>query len=193
MLDKLSGKRTGFYNTVNSDMSSNVILSLVKQDSLLWIGTDGGGINILDPETGSVNILTHRQADERSFPGTSIKVLYKDSNNAIWAGSVRNGVINIKRSMVCTFTDVPLGSPYGLSNPTVLCLYQKPGSPYIWIGTDGEGINRLDTRTYTFTHYPETRYAKVASIAEFGGGKLLLSLYTRGFFLFDMDSGNLGL
>lgn len=189
--DKLSGKRTGFYNTVNSDMSSNVILSLVKQDSLLWIGTDGGGINILDPETGSVNILTHRQADERSFPGTSIKVLYKDSNNAIWAGSVRNGVINIKRSMVCTFTDVPLGSPYGLSNPTVLCLYQKPGSPYIWIGTDGEGINRLDTRTYTFTHYPETRYAKVASIAEFGGGKLLLSLYTRGFFLFDMDSGNL--
>ena len=189
--DKISGRRTAFYSTQNSGLNNNVILSLVEQDSLLWIGTDGGGINILDPNTGRVTILTHRQADERSFPSTSIKTLYKDSNNDIWAGSVRNGVINVRKSMIGSFSDVPLGNPYGLSNPTVLCLYQEDGSPYVWIGTDGEGINRLDTRTFAFTHYPQTRHVKVSSIVGYSHDRLLLSLYAKGLFLFDPHSGGL--
>lgn len=46
------GKLLATYTTHNSSLSNNVVLSLAEREGEIWIGTDGGGINILDPETG---------------------------------------------------------------------------------------------------------------------------------------------
>ena len=46
------GKLLATYTTRNSSLSNNVVLSLAEREGQIWIGTDGGGINILDPETG---------------------------------------------------------------------------------------------------------------------------------------------
>ena len=35
------------FNMHNSNLSHEVVLCMEEQDSLLWMGTDGGGINIL--------------------------------------------------------------------------------------------------------------------------------------------------
>ena len=46
------GRPLASYTTHNSDLSNNVVLSLAEREGKIWIGTDGGGINILEPETG---------------------------------------------------------------------------------------------------------------------------------------------
>ena len=46
-----NGKQLASYTTRNSSLSNNVILSLAERENKLWIGTDGGGINILNPKT----------------------------------------------------------------------------------------------------------------------------------------------
>ena len=102
-----NGKQLASYTTRNSSLSNNVILSLAERENKLWIGTDGGGINILEPETGQLSLLEHIPGrDNYSLPANSILSLYNDRNNNIWAGSIRNGLISIREVSMVTYTDV---------------------------------------------------------------------------------------
>ena len=125
------------YVTGNSKLNNNVVLCMIEKDSHIWIGTDGGGINILDPETHEISILEHVPGDKYSFTCNSILSLYNDANNNMWVGSIRNGLIGIKEVSMKTYAEVPLGDCKGLSDNTVLCLYRDPSEDEIWIGTDG--------------------------------------------------------
>ena len=46
-----NGKQLASYTTRNSSLSNNVILSLAERENKLWIGTDGGGVNLFKPLT----------------------------------------------------------------------------------------------------------------------------------------------
>lgn len=184
-----NGKQLASYTTRNSSLSNNVILSLAERENKLWIGTDGGGINILEPETGQFSLLEHIPGrDNYSLPANSILSLYNDRNNNMWAGSIRNGLISIREASMLTYTDVVPGNDRGLSNSTVLSLYQQSDDK-IWIGTDGGGINLFNPLTEKFTHYFSTWEDKVASICQFTSDKLLISLFSQGVFVFNPSTG----
>ena len=184
-----NGKQLASYTTRNSSLSNNVILSLAERENKLWIGTDGGGINILEPETGQLSLLEHIPGrDNYSLPANSILSLYNDRNNNIWAGSIRNGLISIREVSMVTYTDVVPGNDRGLSNNTILSLYQQSDDK-IWIGTDGGGVNLFNPLTEKFTHYLSTWEDKVASICQFTPDKLLISLFSQGVFVFNPSTG----
>lgn len=183
------GKQLASYTTHNSNLNNNVVLSLAEREGKIWIGTDGGGINILEPETGRFSLLEHVPgSDNYSLPANSILCLYNDRNNNIWAGSIRNGLISIREVSMKTYTDVLPGSDRGLSNNTVLSLYQE-ADDRIWIGTDGGGLNLFNPLTEKFTHFPSTWEDKAASICPFTSGNLLLSIFSQGVFVFNPSTG----
>lgn len=183
------GKLLASYSTRNSALSNDIVLSLAEREGQLWIGTDGGGINILTPETGEIFQLEYIPGRENySLPANSILCLHNDHNNNIWAGSTCNGLISIREVFMKTYTDVVPGNDRGLSNSTVRSLYrQSPDS--IWIGTDGGGINLFNPRTEKFTHYLSTWNDKIAFISGFTPGKLLISLFSKGVFIFNPATG----
>ena len=45
------------YTTQNSQLNNDVVLCMTERDDHIWIGTDGGGINILDPGSNEMSIL----------------------------------------------------------------------------------------------------------------------------------------
>ena len=53
------GKLLASYSTRNSALSNDIVLSLAEREGQLWIGTDGGGINILTSETGEISQLEY--------------------------------------------------------------------------------------------------------------------------------------
>ena len=179
------------FSPSNSPLSNEIILSMEQQDSLLWIGTDGGGINILNTSTNQFEIIKHIRGYHQSLPSNSITCLHKDGSNTLWAGTVRDGIVAIRKSSIHSYVETSEGNRYGLSNPTVLSLYQEDNKDYIWIGTDGEGINKLDLNSRMFTHYPSTKGLKIVSIAKYKEDSLLLYVYTKGFFIFDTKKGEL--
>ena len=183
------GTRLASYTTQNSELNNDVVLSLAEREGKIWIGTDGGGINILEPKTGKFTLLEHIPgSDNYSLPANSILCLYNDRNNNMWAGSIRNGLISIREVSMKTYTNVLPGNDNGLSNNTVLSIYQE-SSDRIWIGTDGGGINLFNPVTEKFTHYPSTWQNKVASICPFTSGNLLLSIFSQGVFVFNPATG----
>lgn len=177
------------FNTGNSGLSCNVVLCMTEKDSRIWAGTDGGGINIIDIESGTIKVLSHVSGDDSSFPAHSIKSIYTDRYGNIWAGSVRDGLIRVSLSGMKTFSDSHIGTRSGLSNSTVLHLYQDPATDKIWIGTDGEGINLFDPETFEFTHYPSTLKSKVISIASYSEDELAFSVFSDGIWIFDKKTG----
>lgn len=185
------GKLLKRFNTDNSNLSNDIVLCMTERYGQIWVGTDGGGINILSLETDDVTVLSHISGDSSSFPAHSIMSIYTDSYGNIWAGSIREGLIYIGSSEMKTYSDAQIGMNTGLSNPTVLFLHQDNSSRYIWIGTDAEGLNRFDPVTREFTHYPSTLKSKIVSIADYSEDELILSLYADRIAIFNKNTGKI--
>lgn len=180
------GKFITSYTTQNSALSNNTILCIEECSGLIWVGTDGGGINIIDPETREVKVIKHIAGDNSSLPVNSILSLYNDGNT-LWAGTIRGGLINIKEVFMKTYTSVLLGTEGGLSNNTILSLYEDNGNT-IWIGTDGGGINTFNRNTNKFKHLIRTWESKVSSITGFDDRHLLFSCFNIGAFILDKQT-----
>ncbi|MDE8712180.1 two-component regulator propeller domain-containing protein, partial [Phocaeicola vulgatus] len=86
------------------------------------------------------------------------------------------------------YKDVALNNSNGLSDKSIISLYEDDDDK-IWIGTDGGGINLYDPHTDQFTHFPSTYGDKVASIANISEKELMVSLYTKGIFIFNKITG----
>lgn len=176
----------------NSSLNNKIILCMTEINDFIWLGTDGGGINILNPKTGEFKILSHVPGDQHSLPANSIRCLHNDHYNNIWAGSIRDGIINIHEGNIQTFSDTYFNGKYGLSNATVLSLQQDLSTAnHIWIGTDGEGVNCFQVTENEFVHYPQTKGMKIASIINYTPTELLISAYSKGIYLFNTRTGAL--
>lgn len=178
------GKRLFCLSTRNSGLNNDIIFDFLEKDNQLWIATDGGGINILDFQTMKFSHLKHISEYEQSLPNNSIYRLYKDQMDNIWIGSIHGGLFAIKKVFIKTYKDVPLNNPNGVSERTVVSIFEDKDT-LLWIGTDGGGINSFDQKTNTFHHYPTTYGEKVTSITDFSENELLLSCFNKGVFTFN--------
>lgn len=184
------GKLIAHYTTENSKLNCNIIQCIAITNEQIWLGTDGGGINILNTKTGEISILEHISGDTHSLPVNTILCLHEDPHNKdIWAGSNRGGLINIRKVSMKTFMGVILGYNKGLSEGTALCLYEDSIHNKIWIGTDGGGINQLSPEHEIFKHFPNTWGDKIVSICGYNPDELLISVFSKGLFLLNKETG----
>ena len=183
------GKLIAHYRTQNSNLSSDILLCMTECKGKIWLGTDGGGINILNPENGEITVLEHVSGNPHSLPANTLLCIHCDHADNIWAGSTRKGLINIREVSMKTYTETILGYDKGLSQSTVLNLFQEPASEDLWIATDGGGINKFIPSKEEFIHYPDMWGDKVVSISGFTPNELLVSIFSKGIFIFDKRTG----
>lgn len=179
-----NGDMLGAYKINNSPLNNNFIMDLNEYQGKLWMATDGGGVNLMDLKDYTFTHLIHNPDDSFSLPVNSIIKIYKDYHGKLWLGTVREGLLQLNESSIKTFSNVSLNNKSGLSQKSITSLFEeKDGN--IWIGTDGGGINHYNPQTDEFTHFPSTFGDKVVSIAEMSANELLVSIYNKGFFLFN--------
>ena len=179
-----TGKMLKHYTKENSGLKNNYVLDMAEYNGNIWLATDGSGINLFTPRTFQFSQLQHIVGDYSSLPVNSITLLYKDMKDNLWAGSVRGGIFSIKETYIKTYKEAILNNTNGLSEQSVISLYEEKDGK-VWIGTDGGGINLYDPSTDKFILFPSTYGDKVVSIAEVSETELMVSLYTKGIFLFN--------
>ncbi len=128
-------------------LSSNFV-RCVRQDKngLIWIGTDHGGINILDKKKGSIEVLKNNTNDPNSVSQNSIISLYCEDNGTVWVGTYKNG-ISYYNSNMFKFKRSPLFNDFNLKTEVFDCnsLFMDR-SDNLWIGTNGKGLIRYNAK-----------------------------------------------
>jgi diguanylate cyclase (GGDEF)-like protein len=113
----------------------------------LWVGTDKG---LFHRAAGSERFLNVALPAEEGMP--FVTRLLRDSQQRVWVGTRSHGVYLVDADAV---EAVPLrrlvkeaaGGAAGLANAAILAIAEAaPGD--VWLGTDGDGILRIDTRSW---------------------------------------------
>lgn len=179
------GDSIATYTPLNSNLNNTVILDIEERNKQIWLATDGGGINIIHPETRQITILSNQQNSQ--FPANSVTCLSNGTNN-MWIGMVREGVLGAKENFITTYSKSSPNDASGMSEKCPLCLLEDTDGT-IWIGTDGGGVNSFNPETEKFTHYPATSGEKIVSLCAYSKDELLISNYLTGLHIFNKNTG----
>jgi ligand-binding sensor domain-containing protein/signal transduction histidine kinase len=138
----------------NSLSENRVLVLLEDRSGYLWIGTRSAGLNRLDPNSGEFTRFQHNEDDETSLSDNRIWSLYEDRTGAIWVGTL--GGLNLWEESTQKFIryNHDPENPQSLSNDAIFSIYEDETGA-IWIGTWGDGLERFNRDTQTFTHYTE--------------------------------------
>lgn len=135
------------------DLQSSVILSIVEQENVLWVGTENNGLFRVDLITGELTLFKSSPIDEKSISGNSIWTLFEDRDNTIWAGTYLKGISKID----------PLEQKFSQTNQVMIdeklhefsltssFVEDKHGN--LWIGSDGEGLFYWDKKENEYKQY----------------------------------------
>lgn len=115
----------------------------------VWIATQRG-LHILDPETKKHTLYLYSKSDPFSLPDNSIWTITEDNLKNIWIGTYSGGVCYVNLDEKVSFKTHTVGSGQ-LTHNLVSSFAEDPH--YLWIGTEGGGVNRMDKRTEQFTGY----------------------------------------
>jgi ligand-binding sensor domain-containing protein len=145
-----------------SSLGNNNIFSILEDKAgRLWIGTQAGldlFTNAQDrPQKGIFEHYQNDTKDESSISKGTVLSLLEDDKHNLWIGTENGGLdmINLTnfQNRVNTFihfkNDPSLGT--SLSNNSVYSLCQDEQGN-IWIGTYGDGVNRINLQEDKFIH-----------------------------------------
>ena len=121
-------------------------------DGNIWIGTRGG-LNKLEPETGSVTHYRHDPKNPRTLSQNEVTALYYDAPGFLWVGTDEGGLnkFDLTTGTARSYTHDPQ-DPGSLSHNSIRSIY-KTRSGVLWVGTFGGGLNRFSPGTGSFIRY----------------------------------------
>ncbi|PTT03658.1 histidine kinase [Pedobacter sp. HMWF019] len=149
-----------FMNKEARQLSGTRIMSLnTARNEILWLGTDGNGLIKIFPRSNYFSLISKVAVPDLDKPVRS----FSEENGNLWVGTKGNGIIKIQK-----FWQAPekertvelLNSSNGLDNDAVFSIYKSRSSAYMYMGTDGRGINVYDLKAGRIIKWQEIEGVK---------------------------------
>jgi len=141
----------GFNTGSEPALNSNIVSGLIQDsDNNIWIGTDHGGINILNENLKSIEYVTNELYNKNSLSQNVITTLFRSRNSIIWVGTFKQGVNFYHENLFRFFhyVNYPVDKnslPYNDVN-----CFAEDRSGNLWIGTNGQGLIYFDRKNKRF-------------------------------------------
>lgn len=179
-------------------LSSNDVLALHQSElhaDVLWIGTDGGGIERFELTTEQFEHIRASQT-ESALATSVVTSIDEDAGGRLWIGTNGDGLFSFDPGTgdVSQYRHVADDFRSLSSNAILDVLVASTGQ--IWIATDGEGLNRLDPSTGRFERFDSDPYdpnslsfPSIQTLYEDRDGTLWIGTVSGGLNRFDEASG----
>jgi signal transduction histidine kinase/ligand-binding sensor domain-containing protein len=179
-------------------LNNNIVFSMTQtRNNKIFIGTDGGGINVFEPKSQLFYHITTSEADF-SLLSNTVQKIFMDRDGIVWAGCWGGGV-NVYDERFNKFALYKQGKQANnaLSGSSVTSFTQDSQGK-IWIATDGGGINLFNNKKGSFIRYQSDSKNKqsltnnkVLSIHADDRSGLWAGLWQGGLNYFKIDGNNL--
>ena len=135
-------------------LNNNNVRSLYEtEEGILWIGTDGGGLNRLDRHRGEITHYLHDDKVASSLSGDNVWVVHPDRHGTLWLGT-QTGLNGCNPDDgTCVHYRHDPDNPNSPAQEGIWHLDIDEKNNVIWIGYGGNGLDRFDMSSETFTHY----------------------------------------
>jgi signal transduction histidine kinase/ligand-binding sensor domain-containing protein/DNA-binding response OmpR family regulator len=127
--------------------SSDIYIIYRDREDRKWIGTQKGGVNILDPGKNRFQLIAHDPGIVGGFEGNSVSAFYEAGDNYIWIGTDDAG-INIWDRKLNRFTRLHHidDDVRSLPSNAVTDIEFDELSNKIWISTFTSGLFRVESQ-----------------------------------------------
>lgn len=135
-------------------LNNNIISDVVQDDEgKIWVGTDHGGVNIINKKTKAVQYLLNDAEDHTSVSQNTIWSVYKDREGVIWLGTFKQGV-NYYSSRLALFDLYKHKTLDARSLPFEdVNKFAEDEKGNLWIGTNGGGLLYFDRTANSYKSY----------------------------------------
>ena len=174
--------------------NNNISCIFEDSDSLLWIGTRGGGLNLYDRKSDSYRFFTSDSKEENQKLFNDIASIYEDSFRELWIGTDGGGLYRCSKSKPSFTLIRDPENELGSSFEKVLSIFRSSPDE-IFIGTWQNGLKKVNLITGKWEQMfpdldrlPLNSRRNIWSITDLGSGKLLLGTFGEGALVFDLNT-----
>jgi ligand-binding sensor domain-containing protein/serine phosphatase RsbU (regulator of sigma subunit) len=155
-LNRYDGYTFKVYKRIPGDstsLSNNFIYSLCE-DNLgnIWIGTNGGGVNVLNPATDKFAHYAAAKGKRGALTNNIVRSIVMDAQNRIWVGTDAGLNLFDRKTQQFTSWTYNANNPFSLPEKSIYALAVDK-SNRLWVGTYGSGISRFNESEGKFYTY----------------------------------------
>jgi PAS domain S-box-containing protein len=198
MINEHTKTITNYQKELNNDnsLNNNFISSLAQNsDGKIFIGTNGGGLNVFDPVTKKFEHYTANET-EGSILSATVNKIYTGNDGIMWIGCWAGG-LSIYDKRYEKFTQYKQDKQTGYSFKTVTS-FAEDLNGNIWIAADGRGITWFNPKEKKFVRYlsdinnPQTlTNNKVLAVETDNKGGLWAGMWQGGLNYFQINGSKL--
>jgi ligand-binding sensor domain-containing protein/signal transduction histidine kinase len=142
-------------DTTPDGINDNFVSSIHRDRAgLLWLGTEKGGINIVNFQNEQFDFYGHKQGNPNSLLPGKVTAVHTDDDGVLWLGYTPLALSRIDRNSGKTthYTPKP-GDKHSLGKgATIKCIF-RDSRGYLWLGGWESGLTQFDERTGLFKQY----------------------------------------
>jgi len=179
--------------SATNSISNNIIPAVIEDaDGNILVGTDHGGLNLIDNVTGKVQVIQNDPGDKNSIAQNSIICMFRDDMNVLWIGTYKKGISYYHPDLFkfSAYTQHPYKKNWLEYDDVNTFVEDRSGN--LWIGTNGGGLvyfNRADNTFKTYKHNPNNKNSLSSNVIvdlciDHAGG-LWIGTYMGGLNYFD--------
>ncbi len=127
-----------------------VLLSLYQEQGKLWIGSMEHGLFHYDPQRGVIKTFTADPANPNSLVDNSVVALCRDKMGRLWLGTYKG--ISLMQNDGKIWNIRYSEDQGGLQDDYIRSIFVD-GQGFIWVGTQGHGVDRHNPDTALFGTY----------------------------------------
>lgn len=134
-------------------LSSNFINALLVDPlGRLWVGTNGGGLDLFDPATERFTHHRYVPGDPQSLNSNVVNYLAEGSDGSLWVGTDQGLAHFDPGTGKSQRYQTDASDPGSLGGTSVSYLYVAPEGT-LWVGSFDGGLSRLDPGADRFVRY----------------------------------------
>lgn len=188
-----SNKFNHYSNKLPNGLNHNVVFCIREDaDGNLLIATDGGGLNIYNPNTQTFTYYQHEEGNKNSIAGNNTISVLEDSDGNIWVGTWGSGVtkLNKEKNTYQHYRHDPK-DPNSLSGDNAWTIFED-SQKTIYIGTYWGGLSIYNKEENNFTQFTKDASVEgnimgndVNFIFEDSNNNIWVGVYNGGLNIFD--------